>query len=79
MVTVAEQLRIQLLKVLSGEKLLWDKSEVAERLGITPDGVENLHRCRLLVAVKVGKHSRWKPQDVRQYVDGLQPTNGKDR
>lgn len=76
MTTVAEQLRVQLLKVLSGEKLLWSKDETAERLGITPDGVENLHRIGLLVAVKIGRHNRWRPDDVRKFVTDLQP-NGK--
>ena len=56
-------------------KLLLTREEVSQLLEVPPDTIANLHRVRLLLGVKVGKHLRWKPEDVRQYVDGLGPEN----
>ncbi len=56
-------------------KLLLTREEVSQLLEVPPDTIANLHRVRLLPGVKVGKHLRWKPEDVRQYVDGLGPEN----
>ena len=51
--------------------LLWSAEETGEALGITPDAVKNLHRVEVLRGHKVGRVLRWKPDDVRQFVDGL--------
>lgn len=52
-------------------ELLLERDEVARALRVPADTVLNLHRTKQLVAVRVGKHLRWKPADVRAYVDGL--------
>lgn len=54
-------------------RLLLDRSQVAEALGTTVATIETLHRTGRLQGVKVGKALFWKPQWVREYVDGLQP------
>ena len=57
-------------------KLLLTREEVSQLLVVPPDTITNLHRIRLLSGVKVGKHLRWKPEAVRQYVESLGPENG---
>ena len=53
-------------------KLLLSKLEVCHLLGdISPKTVDYLHRMRKLRGVLVGKSLRWKPETVRQYVEGL--------
>ena len=56
-------------------KLLLTREEVSQLLVVPPDTITNLHRVRLLSGVKVGKHLRWKPDAVRQYVESLGPEN----
>lgn len=56
-------------------KLLLTREEVSQLLEVPADTIANLHRVRLLPGVKVGKHLRWKPEDVRQYVESLAPEN----
>ena len=55
--------------------MLWDKEKTAAVLSVPPDTVTNLHRMHLLRGVKCGKHLRWRPCDVRQYVETLGPEN----
>ena len=52
-------------------QLLLDKSEVASLLRVPENAVSHLHRCRQLRGVLVGRNLRWKPETVRQFVDGL--------
>ena len=52
-------------------QLLLDRSEVAVLLRVPENAVNNLHRCRQLRGVLVGRNLRWKPETVRQFVDGL--------
>lgn len=49
--------------------------DVAALLQVTRDTIQNLHRVRQLRGVKVGKHLRWRPEDVRSFVEGLAPVN----
>ena len=56
-------------------KLLLTREEVSQLLEVPADTITNLHRVRLLPGVKVGKHLRWKPEAVQEYVDGLAPEN----
>ena len=51
--------------------LLWDKDRTAEALSVRPDTVVQLHRVGQLRGVLCGKHLRWKPSDVRRFVEGL--------
>ena len=52
-------------------QLLLDRSEVAVLLRVPENAVGHLHRCRQLRGVLVGRNLRWKPETVRQFVDGL--------
>ena len=52
---------------------LWTAEEVAAVLGVTPDCVKNLHRVGQLAGVMVGRHRRWRPEDVRDFVQTLKP------
>ena len=54
-------------------KLLLTREEVSQLLAVPADTIANLHRVRLLSGVKVGKHLRWTPESVRQFVEGLNP------
>ena len=51
----------------------WAADEVAAVLGVSGDCVKNLHRLGQLVGVKVGRSLRWRPADVRTYVEALEP------
>ena len=51
--------------------LLYIRDEVSELLKVPPDTVSNLHRTRQLRGVLIGKHLRWRPNDVRDYVANL--------
>lgn len=53
------------------DPLVLTVQQVAELLQVSRDTVENLHRTRQLPAVRIGKHNRWRPQDVRAFVDRL--------
>ncbi len=54
-------------------RLLLTRDQVAEVLGVPVETVDGLHRAKLLRAVRVGKHNRWRPEAVQSYVDGLEP------
>ena len=47
--------------------------EVGVLLGVSADTVKNLHRMGQLVGVKVGRSLRWRPADVRAFVEALEP------
>ena len=51
--------------------LVLTRKQVAERLQVPVDTVENLHRTGQLRGVKVGKHKRWRPTDVETFVQQL--------
>ena len=57
------------------ESLLWDAETTAVALSVTKSTVENLHRVKALEGFVVGRHLRWRPADVRRFVDQL--TNGR--
>ena len=45
--------------------------EVARVLRVTDESVRNFHREKRMLGVKVGKHLRFRPSDVREFVSGL--------
>ena len=45
--------------------------DVAALLAVRPDSVKHAHRVGLLKAVKIGKHLRYLPADVKRYLDSL--------
>ena len=53
--------------------LVLTRGQVAAMLQVTGDTIDNLHRTKQLVAVKCGKHLRWRPRDVTEYVEKLEP------
>jgi excisionase family DNA binding protein len=53
--------------------LLWTPAETAYVLSVTAHTVLNLHRGGALRGVMVGRHLRFRPADVRNYVDALEP------
>lgn len=57
------------------QPLLLNCDQVAALLQVTRDTIQNLHRVRQLRGVKVGKHLRWRPEDVRSFVERLAPVN----
>ncbi len=52
-------------------RLAWTAEITAETLGVTQDCVKNLHRTGQLKGVKIGRHLRWRPHDVREFVQRL--------
>ena len=55
--------------------LLMTRDEVATALQVPADTVTHLHRDGQLCGVRIGKHLRWRPEDVHAFVQGL----GDDR
>lgn len=55
------------------ERLLLTREQVGVLLAVDEGAVDHLHRIGKLVACKVGKGNRWRPADVRAFVEGLQP------
>ena len=53
--------------------LVLTRPQVAALLQISEDSIDNLHRTRQLVAVKCGKFLRWRPLDVKAYIEALIP------
>jgi len=53
------------------EPLVLRCEDVARLLQVPEDTVRNLHRTGQLRGVLVGRHLRWKPEDVRRFVIGL--------
>ena len=52
--------------------LMLDKDDVASLLSVGPATIENLHRTGQLRGRMVGKHLRWRPYDVKQFVEQLE-------
>lgn len=51
--------------------LVFTREQVAALLQVSEDTIANLHRTGQLRGVKIGKHLRWRPADVRAFVEGL--------
>ena len=51
--------------------LVLTRAQVGKLLQVPEDTVENLHRTGQLSGLKIGKHLRWWPDDVRGYVEAL--------
>lgn len=68
--TTSDENTIDAERLLS-QSVLLTRDEVALVLRTDPGSVDYLHRMKLLRAVKVGKTNRWKPNDVRAYVESL--------
>ena len=56
-------------------RLLLDRDQVAELLSVPVSTVTALHESRLLRGVKVTKFVRWRPEDVRAFVESLETRN----
>ena len=56
-------------------RLLLNRDEVAALLGVPPSTVTALHEGRVLRGVKISKYIRWRPEDVRAFVEGLEARN----
>ena len=57
--------------------LVLTASQVGELLQVSKDCVLNLHRCRQLTAIKVGRSLRFRRVDVQKFIDETEPANGK--
>ena len=53
--------------------LLWTAEQTAYVLSVTPNTVRGLYRGGGLRGVMVGRYLRFRPADVRTYVDALEP------
>ena len=53
--------------------IVLDAQGVADRLTVPVATVENLHRVGALRAIKVGKHNRWRVDDVESFVRDAEP------
>ena len=51
--------------------LVLDSEETAAVLRVRESTVENLHRTGQLRGVIIGRHLRWRVQDVKRFVDEL--------
>ena len=47
------------------------RAQVAALLQVPEDTVENLHRTGQLSGLKIGKHLRWWPDNVRKFAEAL--------
>lgn len=46
---------------------------VAKLLTVTTETVQTLHRTGQLRGVIIGRHLRWRPDDVRRFIAELKP------
>ena len=53
--------------------LILTREQVAALLQVSVDSIDNLHRTKQLIGVKVGKFLRWRLPDVKAYIEGLAP------
>ncbi len=53
--------------------LVLTRPQVAALLQVSEDTIDNLHRVKQLVAVRCGKHNRWRLPDVKAYIEALVP------
>ncbi len=53
-------------------RLLLNREQVSELLGVGGSTIDHLHRTGRLAAVKVGRENRWRPDTVKEYVAGLE-------
>ncbi len=53
--------------------IVLDVQGVADWLTVPVATVENLHRVGALRAIKIGKHNRWRRQDVEAFVRDAEP------
>ncbi|MCH8968889.1 MAG: helix-turn-helix domain-containing protein [Planctomycetes bacterium] len=51
--------------------LVLTRAQVGTLLQVPEDTVENLHRTGQLSGLKIGKHLRWWPEDVRKFAESL--------
>lgn len=49
---------------------LWGYDEVGEYLGVSPNTVRRWANEKRLPLVKVGSLNRFRPQDIREWVEG---------
>lgn len=56
---------------LLAAKVLLDQRETAFVMGVPAGTIYYLHREKRLCGVKIGGKLRWRPADIRKYVDGL--------
>ena len=47
------------------------RAQVATLLQVPEDTIENLHRTGQLSGLKIGKHLRWWPDNVRKFAEAL--------
>ena len=52
-------------------QVVLNANEVGELLRVPTDTVKNLHRTKQLPGIMIGKHLRWRVQDVKQFVNEL--------
>ena len=55
------------------DQLLLDRDDVAKLLRVPVESVLNLHRAKALSACKIAGRLVRRPQDVRAFVEGLEP------
>ena len=61
----------QMPSEVASRPLLLTREDVAAVLQVPWPTIDNLHRTKRLPGQKVGKHLRWRPQDVHAFVDNL--------
>jgi excisionase family DNA binding protein len=55
----------------ANDKLCWTDRETAWYLGVPSKTVRNLHQCGKLRGIVIGRHLRWRPEDVRKFLEDL--------
>lgn len=60
------------------EPLLWNAGQTATALSVSEATILNLHRTHQLEGVMIGKHLRWVPGRVVEFVNDLAKKNGKE-
>ena len=63
---------------LEPPRLAWTAEQTANVLSVTSDVIKNLHRVGQLRGVKIGRSLRWRPEDVRKFVDNLGMNGASD-
>jgi hypothetical protein len=49
------------------------KSEAAALLSVDEGSIDYLHRTRQLRGIKISGNLRWRPDDVKRYIESLKP------
>ncbi len=60
-------------QTIASQRRILTAEDVSEMLQVDVGTVKYLHRVGVLRAVRIGKHNRWRLEDVEQYIESIVP------